>query len=143
MTVAAMKAALIRAVGEVGDVAEPSGETIQVLAAPINPIDLAVSREVLATGHPELPYLPGCEAAGRTADGRDEGAMARDHPDPPIPAACCCGNAAGLSPSAVGWIEPMAADVEEWIPGGTMAAARLPRRDGEASRHPPHTLTVG
>jgi hypothetical protein len=69
--------------------------------------------------------------------------MARDHPDPPIPAACCCGNAAGLSPSAVGWIEPMAADVEEWIPGGTMAAARLPRRDGEASRHPPHTLTVG
>jgi hypothetical protein len=48
-----------------------------------------------------------------------------------------------LSSSAVGWIEPMAADVEEWIPGGTMAAARLPRRDGEASRHPPYTLTVG
>ena len=53
-----------------GDVDEPSGETIEVLAAPINPIDLAVSRGILATGHPELPYVPGCEAVGRTADGR-------------------------------------------------------------------------
>ena len=41
-----------------------------MLAAPINPIDLAVSRGILATGHPELPYVPGCEAVGRTADGR-------------------------------------------------------------------------
>jgi NADPH2:quinone reductase len=68
-----VKAALIREVGglpEVGDAAEPSGETIDVLAAPINPIDVAVSRGVLATGHPELPYVPGCEAVGRTADGR-------------------------------------------------------------------------
>lgn len=53
-----------------GDVAEPSGETIEVLAAPINPIDLAVSRGILATGHPDLPYVPGCEAVGRTDDGR-------------------------------------------------------------------------
>ena len=45
-----------------------SGETIEVLAAPINPIDLAVSRGVLATGHPELPYVPGCEAVGRIDD---------------------------------------------------------------------------
>ena len=68
-----MRAALIHEVGafaEVGDVAEPSGETIEVLAASINPIDLAVSRGILATGHPELPYVPGCEAVGRTADGR-------------------------------------------------------------------------
>src|SRR5215210_68084 len=67
-----MKAAVIRDVGalaEVDDVAEPAGEAIEVLAAPINPIDLAVSRGVLATGHPELPYVPGCEAVGRTADG--------------------------------------------------------------------------
>ena len=53
-----------------GDIAEPSGETIEVLAAPINPIDLAVSRGILATGHPDLPYVPGCEAVGRTDDGR-------------------------------------------------------------------------
>jgi len=49
----------------------PAGEdVVDVLAAPINPIDLAVSRGILATGHPELPYVPGCEAVGRTADGR-------------------------------------------------------------------------
>ncbi len=68
-----MKAALIREVGgpaELGDAPEPSGETIEVLAAPINPIDLSVSRGILATGHPELPYVPGCEAVGRTADGK-------------------------------------------------------------------------
>lgn len=68
-----MKAALIREVGalpEVGEAPEPAGELIDVLAAPINPIDLAVSRGVLATGHPALPYVPGCEAVGRTADGR-------------------------------------------------------------------------
>jgi NADPH2:quinone reductase len=68
-----VKAALIREVGaapEAGEAAEPSGETIEVLAAPINPIDLAVSRGILATGHPDLPYVPGCEAVGRAADGR-------------------------------------------------------------------------
>lgn len=68
-----MRAALIREVGavpEVGDVREPDGDVIEVLAAPINPIDLAVSRGILATGHPELPYVPGCEAVGRTADGK-------------------------------------------------------------------------
>jgi NADPH2:quinone reductase len=68
-----MKAAVIRELGalpDVGEVVEPSGETIEVLAAPINPIDLTVSRGILATGHPELPYVPGCEAVGRTADGR-------------------------------------------------------------------------
>jgi NADPH2:quinone reductase len=68
-----VKAALIRAVGtppEVGVAPEPTGDAIDVLAAPINPIDLAVSRGVLASGHPQLPYVPGCEAVGRAADGR-------------------------------------------------------------------------
>ena len=68
-----MKAALIREIGAVPDVDSvdpPSDESIEVLAAPINPIDLAVSRGVLATGHPELPYVPGCEAVGRAPDGR-------------------------------------------------------------------------
>jgi NADPH:quinone reductase len=69
----AVKAALVHELGalaEVGEVGDPSAETIEVLAAPINPIDLAVSRGILATGHPELPYVPGCEAVGRSADGR-------------------------------------------------------------------------
>jgi NADPH2:quinone reductase len=68
-----VRAALIRELGalpEVGEVAEPTGDAIEVLAAPINPIDLSVSRGILATGHPELPYVPGCEAVGRRADGR-------------------------------------------------------------------------
>ena len=68
-----MKAAVIRAVGsvpEIDEVAEPSGDVVEVLAASVNPIDLAVSRGILATGHPELPYVPGCEGVGRTADGR-------------------------------------------------------------------------
>jgi NADPH:quinone reductase len=68
-----LQAAVIREVGalaELGEVAEPAGEIIEVLAAPINPIDVAVSRGVLAIGHPELPYVPGCEAVGRAADGR-------------------------------------------------------------------------
>jgi NADPH2:quinone reductase len=68
-----VRAALVREVGadpELGEVDEPTGETIEVLAAPVNPIDLAVCRGILATGHPELPYVPGCEAVGRTPDGR-------------------------------------------------------------------------
>jgi NADPH:quinone reductase-like Zn-dependent oxidoreductase len=68
-----MTAALARDVGavvELGEVGEPSAETIEVLAAPINPIDLAVARGVLATGRPELPYVPGCEAVIRAGDGR-------------------------------------------------------------------------
>jgi len=68
-----MRAAVIAALGELpgaGDVDEPEGASIRVLAAPINPIDLATSRGVLPAGHPELPYVPGCEAVGTTADGR-------------------------------------------------------------------------
>src|ERR671922_2660258 len=68
-----MRAAVVRDVGappEVDEVDEPAGETVEVLAAPINPIDVAVSRGVLATGHPELPYVPGCEAVGRTTNGK-------------------------------------------------------------------------
>jgi NADPH2:quinone reductase len=68
-----VKAALIReleAAPEVAVVDEPGDDDVEVLAAPLNPIDLAVSRGVLAAGHPELPYVPGCEAVGRTADGR-------------------------------------------------------------------------
>ena len=69
-----MRAAQIYEVGgipAVGDAEEPSGDdVVDVLAASINPIDLAVSRGILATGHPPLPYVPGCEGVGRTADGK-------------------------------------------------------------------------
>lgn len=69
-----MRAAQITKLGGLPALAEvdaPTGDdVIDVVAAPINPIDLAVSRGILATGHPELPYVPGCEAVGRTGDGR-------------------------------------------------------------------------
>jgi NADPH2:quinone reductase len=69
-----MRAALIRELGsppELGEVDEPTGDdVVEVVAAPINPVDLAVASGAYVAGHPPLPYVPGCEAVGRTADGR-------------------------------------------------------------------------
>jgi NADPH2:quinone reductase len=69
-----VRAALIREIGGAPEAAEmdaPDGDdVVEVVAAPLNPIDLAVSRGALATGHPALPYVPGCEGVGRTAEGR-------------------------------------------------------------------------
>jgi len=49
---------------------EPAGETVvTVEAVALNPIDIAVGSGVFYGGHPPLPYVPGCEAAGRTEDG--------------------------------------------------------------------------
>jgi NADPH2:quinone reductase len=60
----------VGAVPAIADIDPPSGaDVVDVLAASVNPIDLAVSRGLLATGHPALPYVPGCEAVVRTADG--------------------------------------------------------------------------
>ena len=54
--------------GDVGDVAEPTGRDDRCSrhrsTRSISPCG------ILAPGHPELPYVPGCEAVGRTADGR-------------------------------------------------------------------------
>jgi NADPH2:quinone reductase len=68
-----VKAAVVRQLGsaaELGEVDDPAGEVIEVLAAPLNPVDLGVASGSYHAGHPELPYVPGCEAVGRTADGR-------------------------------------------------------------------------
>ena len=69
-----MRAALVRELGsipELGEVDDPRGDdVVEVLAAPINPVDLAVASGAYVAGHPPLPYVPGCEAVGRTADGR-------------------------------------------------------------------------
>ena len=69
-----MRAVVVTELGGLPSVAEveaPTGDdVVEIVAAPLNPIDLAVSRGVLATGHPRLPYIPGCEGVGRTADGR-------------------------------------------------------------------------
>jgi NADPH2:quinone reductase len=54
----------------VGEAPEPSGESLEVLAAPINPLDLACAAGRFYGGHPPLPFVPGCECVGREAGGR-------------------------------------------------------------------------
>ena len=58
---------------EAGDAPDPQpgdGEVlVEVLAAPLNPIDLAVASGRNPAGHPPLPFVPGCEGIG-TVDRR-------------------------------------------------------------------------
>lgn len=42
---------------------------IEILAVALNPLDLAVANGVFYGGHPPLPYIPGCEAVGRSDRG--------------------------------------------------------------------------
>jgi NADPH2:quinone reductase len=69
-----MQTALIRELGALPEVAEvdaPTGDdVVDVLAAPINPIDVNTANGLHYAGHAPLPYIPGCEAVGRTRDGR-------------------------------------------------------------------------
>jgi len=72
-----MRAALVTELGQppqLEDAPEPAADedrvVLDVLAAPLNPIDIAVGSGRYYGGHPELPYIPGCEAVGRVA-GRD------------------------------------------------------------------------
>ncbi len=71
-----MRAALVSEVGAVpvpADVADPapggSDRLVEIVCAPVNPIDLAVAGGRNPAGHPRLPYVPGCEGIG-TLDGR-------------------------------------------------------------------------
>jgi NADPH2:quinone reductase len=41
----------------------------EIVAVSLNPLDLNVANGSFYGGHPPLPYLPGCEAVGRRADG--------------------------------------------------------------------------
>lgn len=65
-----MRAAVVRELGappEPSEVADPAagGEAlVDVLATPLNPIDVAVGAGRFYGGHPELPYVPGCECVG-------------------------------------------------------------------------------
>jgi NADPH:quinone reductase-like Zn-dependent oxidoreductase len=42
---------------------------LEIVAVALNPLDLAVANGVFYGGHPPLPYVPGCEAVARRADG--------------------------------------------------------------------------
>jgi NADPH2:quinone reductase len=55
---------------EVVDRPEPSGEAIYgISAVSLNPIDINVGAGRYFGGHPELPYVAGCEGVGRADDG--------------------------------------------------------------------------
>jgi NADPH2:quinone reductase len=72
-----MRAAVVSEIGrppKAGEAAEPAagdGDVlVDVQAAPLNPIDLAVAAGRNPAGHPPLPFVPGCEGIGTTEDGR-------------------------------------------------------------------------
>lgn len=66
---AAVRAAQITELGRpptMGEAPDPAAETlVEVLAAPLNPIDIAVGSGRFYGGHPPLPFVPGCECVGR------------------------------------------------------------------------------
>ena len=55
---------------QLGEAPALDAASLEVLAAPINPLDRAVAAGRFYGGHPPLPYVPGCECVGREADGR-------------------------------------------------------------------------
>jgi len=66
-----MRAAVIERYGEppvLREVPEPNAEgstLVEVIAAPLNPADLAIASGKFYTGPPPLPYVPGAEGVGR------------------------------------------------------------------------------
>lgn len=68
-----MRAALIREKGalpELDEIAEPDGDTLEILAAPLNPPDLMAAAGTIPGADGPFPYVPGFEAVGRAPDGR-------------------------------------------------------------------------
>ena len=53
-----------------GEAPDLGDEALEVLAAPLNPVDRSVAAGQFYGGHPPLPYVPGCECVGREAGGR-------------------------------------------------------------------------
>ena len=65
-----MRGARIHELGQapqVADLADAAG--LEVVAVALNPLDVNVGAGRFYGGHPPLPYVPGCEASARTADG--------------------------------------------------------------------------
>jgi NADPH2:quinone reductase len=68
-----MRAARLHELGgtpQVDDVDPPQGETLEVVAVPLNPLDISIGTGRFYGGSPDLPYVIGSEAVARTADGR-------------------------------------------------------------------------
>jgi NADPH2:quinone reductase len=141
-----MRAAVISELGkspEIADRPEPSGEAIyEISAVALNPIDINVGAGRYFAGHPELPYVPGCEGVGRAPDGtrvylfsdglglsRDgllaERGAARADLGIPLPddvsdeIAAACGIAGMAGWMAVAWRAPVRTDDRVLVLGAT------------------------
>jgi len=68
-----VRAAVVSELGrapQLTDRPEPPGESLyEISAVSLNPIDVNVGAGRYFAGHPELPYVPGCEGVGRAPDG--------------------------------------------------------------------------
>jgi NADPH:quinone reductase len=65
-----VRAAQVVELGSPPEPAElPDVDGVRIEAVALNPLDIAVGSGVFYGGHPPLPYVPGCEAAGRLEDG--------------------------------------------------------------------------
>jgi NADPH2:quinone reductase len=131
----------------VGEAPEPDGETLEVLAAALNPIDRAVAAGQFYGGHPPLPFVPGCECVGRGAGGRivwtfggglglarngtmaeraEPGAVVAEVPDgadPTLAAALGIAGLAGWMP--VAWRAPVRAGDRVLVLGATGTAGQV------------------
>jgi NADPH:quinone reductase-like Zn-dependent oxidoreductase len=68
-----MRAARLHEIGGVPQVDEidpPDGRAIEVVAVPLNPVDISIGAGRFYGGSPDTPYVIGSEAIGRSADGR-------------------------------------------------------------------------
>ena len=68
-----MRAARLHEIGgvpQIDEVDPPAGETLEVVAVPFNPVDIAIGTGRFYGGSPDTPYVIGSEAVGLTADGR-------------------------------------------------------------------------
>jgi NADPH:quinone reductase len=143
-----LKAALITELGRpptVGEAPDPGDEALEVLAAPLNPLDRSVAAGQFYGGHPPLPYVPGCEFVGREAGGRTvwtfsgglglarNGGMA----DRTLPGAVVAEVPAGADPAVAGALG--IAGLAAWMP----LAWRAPVREGDRVLVLGATGTVG
>jgi NADPH2:quinone reductase len=136
----------LKAPPEPVEVDDASGIAIQAVA--LNPLDINVGSGLFYGGHPPLPYVPGCEGAGTTRDGKQvyvfgegrgiarDGFMAErvdfpeqlafplpDGTDPGLAAAAGIAGVAGWVP--VAWKAKVTPEDRVLVLGGTGTVGRI------------------
>ena len=134
---------------ELAERPDPPGDPVyEVAAVALNPIDVNIGAGRYFAGHPELPYVPGCEGVGRAQDGRRAylfsdglglsrdgtlaarvaaaGSYAIELPDEvsdELAAACGIAGMAGWAP--ISWRAPIRADDRVLVLGATGTVGRV------------------